>query len=105
MPGMRRGSNRERIARAAAEAQAAADERAAKKSTREKGEKSGVARPKRAPKAPARMKVVWEVCSPAGAAIKTFLYPDKAAAEAATEALSKSTGRTHILRAAKVPMD
>ena len=99
---MRRGSNRERIARAAAEAEVTASERAAKKASREK---SGAPRPKRAPKAPARMKVVWEVCSPAGAAIKTFLYPDKAAAEAATDALSKSTGRTHILRAAKVPMD
>jgi hypothetical protein len=99
---MRRGSNRERIARAAAEAEIAATERAAKKAGREK---SGAPRPKRAPKPPARMKVVWEVCSPAGATIKTFLYPDKAAAEAATDALSKSTGRTHILRAAKVPMD
>jgi hypothetical protein len=100
---MRRGSNRERIARAAAEAEIASTERAAKKAA--KGDKSAAPRPKRAPKAPARMKVVWEVCSPAGATIKTFLYPDKAAAEAATEALSKSTGRTHILRAAKVPMD
>jgi len=98
---MKRGSNRERIPRAAEEAALTAAEKATKKTA---SEKAGP-RPKRAAKAPVRMKVVWEVCSPAGATIKTFLYPDKAAAEAATEDLSRTTGRTHILRAAKVPMD
>jgi len=52
-----------------------------------------------------RVKVVWEVCSGAGKILKTFSYPDKAAAEAQTKALTWSTGRAHTLRATKVPME
>ena len=52
-----------------------------------------------------RVKVVWEVCSGTGAVIKTFPYPDKAAAEAKTKALTMSTRRAHMLRASKVPME
>jgi hypothetical protein len=51
------------------------------------------------------MKVIWEVRNPAGKAVRTFAYPDKAQAEAAVDALTKSTGNTHVLRDAKVPMD
>jgi len=54
---------------------------------------------------PARVKIVWEVCSGTGTTVKTFPYPDKAAAEAKTKALTRSTGRAHMLRAAKVPME
>lgn len=96
-------SNRERIARAAEEARASAAEKAdkvAKKAT----QKPSVSRPKRTVE-PVRMKVIWEVCSATGKTVKTFPYPDKAEAEAATQALSKSTGHTHILRGTKVPME
>jgi len=93
-------SNRDRIARAAEEAQAAAAEKAAKKTTK----KPTGNRPARATK-PVRMKVVWEVRNPAGKAVRTFAYPDKAQAEAAVDALTKSSGNTHVLRDAKVPMD
>ena len=55
--------------------------------------------------APVRMKVVWEVCNGTGKIVKTFPYPDKAAAEAQTKALTWSTGRAHVLRASKVPME
>jgi hypothetical protein len=51
------------------------------------------------------MKVVWEVCSGSGKTVQTFPYPDKAAAEARTKALTRSTGRAHVLRETKVPMD
>jgi alkaline phosphatase len=93
-------SNRDRIARAAEEAKAAATEKAAKKATK----KSPASRPDRAAKS-VRMKVVWEVRNHTGKAVKTFAYPDKALAEAAVDALTKSTGHTHVLRDAKVPME
>jgi hypothetical protein len=51
------------------------------------------------------MKIVWEVCSGAGKVIRTYPYPEKAAAEAETEALSRSSGHTHILRPTKVAME
>jgi hypothetical protein len=93
-------SNRERIARAAEEARLEGEEKAAKKATKP----APRARSKAAAKA-VRMKIVWEVCSPSGTAVKTFAYPDKAGAESATEELTKSTGCTHVLRPAKVPME
>ncbi len=93
-------SNRDRIARAAEEARIAAEEKAAKKAagSPRKARTSSKAKP-------ARMKVVWEVCTATGKPVKTFAYPDKAAAEAETQALIKSTGRTHVLRSTKVPME
>jgi hypothetical protein len=91
-------SNRERIARAAEEAAIAAKEKAAKPVAKKK---SG----SRRPSPTARMKVIWEVCDGTGKAVKSFPYPDKAQAEAEVEARSKSTGRSHILRPTKVPMD
>jgi hypothetical protein len=97
---MSRISNRDRIAHAAAEAKAAEAEKTAKKAAK----KPAAPRPKRVV-VPIRMKIVWDVCSTTGAKVKTFAYPDKAAAEASVEALSKSTGRAHVLREAKVPME
>jgi len=93
-------SNRERIARAAEEAQAAAAEKAAKQAAK------ALAGPKakRPPKAPARMKLVWEVCGANGKVVKTFAYPDKAAAEAELARFAKSPG-SHVLRSSKVPME
>jgi len=93
-------SNRERIARAAAEAQAKAAEKAEKKATKPVAR----GRPKSGAKA-VRMKIVWEACNANGTAVKTFPYPDKAAAEALVEELTKKTGRAHVLRASKVPME
>ena len=97
---MARMSNRDRIAHAAAEAKAAAEEKAAKKATK----KPATTRAKRTA-VPVRVKIVWDVISSTGAKIKTFAYPDKELAEAETESLSRSTGRQHVLRANKVPME
>lgn len=102
---MARMSNRERIARAAEEARLAKGEREAKKAAKDEVKASAAPRAKRAPKAPQRMKVIWEVCNGNGKVIQTFAYPDKAEAEAATDALSRSKASTHILRQTKVPME
>ncbi len=75
-------------------------EKAAKKVT--KGTTASRSKPSVKPN---RVKVVWEVCSGTGKTVKTFPYPDKAAAEAQTKALTRSTGRAHMLRATKVPME
>jgi hypothetical protein len=97
---MGHSSNRERIARAAEEARLAEIEKAAKKASKPATRPTS----KRVVK-PVRVKIVWEVCSTAGAVIATFAYPDKAAAEAKVAALAKSTGRPHGLRGTKVPME
>ncbi len=85
-------SNRDRIARAAEEARLAEAKKAAKPS------------PKRRAK-DVRMKIVWVVCNAHGKPVKTFAYPDKAAATTEAQRLSSSTGHPHNLRATKVPMD
>lgn len=99
---MARSSNRERIARAAEEARLSALEKVAKLAKAAKVAKKS-ASPKRSA-APVRMKIVWEACSAAGAVLGTFAYPDKVAAEAKVAMLTRSTGRTHVLRETKVPM-
>jgi hypothetical protein len=93
-------SNRDRIARAAEEAELAEAQKAAKKAA----EKSTGRTSRRTEKA-VRMKVVWEICNVAGKTVKSFPYSEKAAAEAESAALARSTGRPHVVRAAKVPMD
>jgi hypothetical protein len=99
---MKHMSNRDRIARAAEEAKAAAAEKAekaAKKSTKKPSSGGSGKADKNV-----RVKIVWEVCDGGGKVVKTFAYPDKPQAEAETEARTRSTGRTHILRPTKVPM-
>jgi hypothetical protein len=98
-------SNRERIARAAEEARLADAEKVAKKEAKAARTPAAGAAPRRAPKAPVRMKVVWEVCSAAGKVIRVFPYAEKAAAEADTEERTRSSGNTHVLRPTKVPME
>jgi len=99
---MARMSNRDRIARAADEARVAAEENATKKASRADG--PAKARPKKVAK-PVRMKVVWDVCVPSGAAIKSFAYAEKSAAESDAAARTRSTGRAHVVRESKVPME
>ncbi len=96
-------SNKERISRAAEEARLTAAQKTEKAEKKTAKAPAGP-RPKRVVR-PVRMKIIWEVCNGAGTAVKAFPYPDKAAAEEATAALTKSTGRTHILRATKIPME
>ena len=93
-------SNRERIARAAEEARLTQIEKAAKKAAKP----ATATRAKRVAK-PVRVKIVWEVSSGGAKALKTFAYPDKAAAEAEVANLTRSTGRAHTLREARIPME
>jgi hypothetical protein len=93
-------SNRSRIARAAEEARLVELEKAAKRAEKKKT----VARPKRVV-APVRMKIVWDVVGATGAKVKTFAYPDRGLADNSAESLSRSTGRSHVVRATKVPME
>ena len=94
-------SNRSRIARAAEEARLGELEKAAKRAQKKK---TAVARPKRVV-APVRMKIVWDVVGSTGAKVKTFAYPDRGLADNSAESLSRSTGRSHVVRATKVPME
>lgn len=100
---MARLSNRDRIARAAEEAKAAAAEKA-EKAAKKTTKKPAAPRAERVAKT-TRVKVVWQVCDTNGKVVQTFAYPDKPAAERETEARSRSTGRTHVLRPTKVPME
>ena len=100
---MARMSNRDRIARAAEEAKAAAAEKAEKAA--KKPAKKAAAGSSSRTKSPVRLKVIWEVIDQTGKPVKAFAYPDKAQAEAETESRTRSTGRTHLLRPSRVPMD
>ncbi len=93
-------SNKDRIARAAEEARVTSTEKAAKKAAKE----PAASKPKRSAKAPARVKLVWEVCTSTGKVLKTFGYADKAAADLELARFAKSSG-THVLRSTKVPME
>jgi hypothetical protein len=93
---MDRVPNRGRIGRAAEEARIIEVEKPEQETTKIRS---------KPPVKPARVKVVWEVCSGTGKILKTYPYPDKAAAEAQTKALTRSTGRAHTVRATKVPME
>src|SRR5262245_4806066 len=97
---MGRMSNRERIARAAEEAELTAKEKEAAKAAKTT---SGGGR-RSSKKAPVRMKIVWEVTA-GETIVATFAYPDKPAAESKAVELTQSTKRLHTVRPAKVPME
>jgi hypothetical protein len=100
---MARMSNRERIARAAEEARLKAVDKA-EKPAKKASKSASTLTPKRSAKN-VRMKIVWEVCNGNGTVVKTFAYPERSEAELATGALTRSTGKAHIVRATKVPME
>lgn len=93
----RHASNHDRIARAAAEAEATATEKAAAKAA--KAAKPAVKKT-RAPKAPPRMKIVWGVGPIGGTPASTYPYNARAAADA--EAAKK--GANWCVSPQKVPM-
>ncbi|MCZ6598827.1 MAG: hypothetical protein O7B99_14410 [Planctomycetota bacterium] len=101
---MARMSNRDRIARAAEEARLAEAEKLAKKTVK-KAVKKAAKRPPKPRAHEVRMKIVWVVCNASGKPVKTFAYPEEAAATAEAERLSSSTRHPHEVRATKVPMD
>lgn len=84
-----------------AEAAAAAKAKEAAKSAPSGARK---ARAAKAARDPARMKVVWAVLSPNGAVVKTFLYPDRARADAEAARLTTEKSAPHRVRAERVPL-
>ncbi|HEX6811980.1 MAG TPA: hypothetical protein VF384_10195 [Planctomycetota bacterium] len=94
-----RMSNRERIERLRAEADAAAREKAAARAA-----KAGRATtPKAAASARGRVRIVWSVFDPTGKEVKSFPYAQEAEARAAAAELTASTGRPHYVAQADVP--
>jgi hypothetical protein len=91
-------SNAQRIAKAAAEAEATEREKAEKKPAAPRAPRASRARQ---PKPPVRMKVVWTVCEPGGPALATFPYPERAAADAD----AARRGKGCIVKPVKVPME
>jgi len=99
---MGRMSNRDRIARAAAEARATAKERDEQQKAKAAAPPSSGRRKKVEPVGP--LKVVWEVRGPNGKTVKTYPYPLKAAAEAEAKRLTEEHDTTHYVAQAKVPL-
>jgi hypothetical protein len=97
-----RMSNRERIERLRAEADAAAREKAAARA--EKAVRAPTPRTSSKAAAPrGRVRIVWNVCDPTGKEVKSFPYAQEAEARTAATELTASTGRTHFVAQAEVP--
>ena len=106
MPG--RMSNRDRIARMAAEK--AAGDKAKKKTTKKAApKKKAAARKKTSTKAAARsagrMRLVWAVCDQSGTPVKQYDYPKRDDADKEAARLTASKGKLHFVRKEKVPME
>ncbi|MBI1852005.1 MAG: hypothetical protein HYR85_16830 [Planctomycetes bacterium] len=108
-------SNKERIERLAAEAQASAKEKKEKGSKKadkpEKGatpaaaEKTGEPRTRKSARTPRAMKIVWKVFNATGKEVGVFPYPNRAEADAHAATLAAKNGVHHFVEAAKVPME
>ena len=92
-------SNSDRIAKAAAEAEAKAKAKAEKAAAR--AAKPPKPRKPREPPPPQRLKIVWSVGEPGGPPVKTFPYPERAAADAE----ASRAGKHWIVKPIKVPME
>ena len=106
-----RMSNRDRIQRMAAEAEAKRQEKqkndevkkkAKKTSAKKTSAKKPATRKKGASKG--RVKIVWAVSVPAGNALKIFPYREKAQAEAEAARLTLKKGTLHVVRSERQAM-
>jgi hypothetical protein len=93
----RRTSNRDRMEQLRAEADAAAKERAARPR----------AAPKSGPrvKAVARVRLAWSVCGPSGKEVARFAYAQEEEARADAKQRTETTGQTHFVSKAEVPVE
>ena len=97
-----RPSNRDRIARAALEAEAAAKE----KSSAKKASPTGSPAKKASGKKPAgRTRVVWLLCDQAGRSVKSYLYPEEQQARTDAEKLTAETGKPHFVSRGEEPFE
>lgn len=107
-----RMSNKERIARLAAEKKAEELEKEEKKKTKSKAKKTTTKKKTRtsrsrasATKSAGRLKAVWVVCDQSGSIVRTFPYSDKSAAEKECKKLTSDKGKLHFVKMDKVPME
>ena len=103
MPG--RMSNKDRIARMAAEKAAEKKEKATKKKTTKKAPAKSKARTTAATKPTGSRKLVWVVCDHTGSPVKTYPYPERGSADEEAARLTTSKGKQHFVRNEKVPME
>jgi len=94
-----RVTNAQHMARAAAENEASDRAKAAKRFAPPK--EPGKPRAKAAPRAPARIKIVWAVGRTGAEPLKRFPYPERAAADAEAARIGKGCVVTPL----KVPME
>ena len=92
-----RMSNRDRIARAALEAEAKQKSSAKKAAGTKKT--TGTKKPAE------RIRVVWLLCDQSGRTVKTYVYPQEREVRAESERLTKKTGKTHFVTRGEVPFD
>jgi len=101
-----RSSNKERIARAAAEAEAGKKAKTAKKKVaKKKAAKKTTARKKAATKSAGRLKLVWVVCDHSGSGVKEFAFNEEALARKEAKRLTEDKGKVHFVKKEKVPLE
>ena len=94
-----RESNRDRIAHLRAAADAAAKERAERQ--RSKPKSSGG---NRAAKPVGRVRFAWSVCGPSGKEVVQFPYAQEEEARAEAARRTETSGQTHFVAKAEVPV-
>jgi len=108
-----RMSNKDRIAKLAAEAAAgkkakkkvAKKKTAKKKTAKKKAVRKTTARKKAATKSAGRLKLVWVVCDHSGSGVKTFAFNEQAVAVKEAKRLTEDKGKTHFVKKDKVPLE
>jgi hypothetical protein len=105
-------SNRERIERLAAEAQATAREKKEKGTSKKAAppaadveEKTAEPRARKSSRPAKAMKIVWKVFNATGKEVAVFPYPNRAEADAHAAQLASKNGVHHFVEPAKVPME
>lgn len=99
-----RMSNRDRIARAAAEAEAARKERGSE--PKEAAAKKAAPKKAAAKKAaPARTRIVWALCDHSGSTVQTFPYAQEQQARAEAERRSSEAGKPFFVKQSEVPFE
>lgn len=103
-----RMSNRDRIARLRAEADAAAKEKAeAKAAKAAQSPAAGKAASKsgKAQASKGRVRIVWKVCDSSGKEVQQFPYAQEQEARTEAEKRTASSGRTHFVTQGEVTVE
>jgi hypothetical protein len=101
-------SNKDRIAKKAAEAAAEEKEKVTKKKVAKKAKKKTTrkkAAKKATTKSAGRLKLVWVVCDHSGSGVKTFEFNEEKVARKEAKRLTEDKGKTHFVKKEKIPME